>query len=53
MNKSPVAESHYLVQSRDLIFSDFVLEEIFSYLWMVFRYRVKVQYHIYSFMFNC
>ena len=53
MDKSSIAKSHYLVQGRDLVLSDFMLEQIFSYLWMVFCYRVKVQYHIYSLMLNC
>ena len=52
MDKSPVSESHHLVQGSDLVFSDLVLKKILPYFRIGLRYSVEMQHYVYSFMFN-
>ena len=44
MYEGPVAEGHHLVHSRDLIFSELMIEKLLPYTWVCFRYHIQV-YH--------
>ena len=52
MDQSSVAEGHHLVQSRDLILSNLVVEQLLPYLRIGLRYHVQVKDHVYPFVFD-
>ena len=52
MYEGPVAETHHLVQSRDLIFSELMLNKLSSYIWIAFGYHVQVHHYVYPFIFD-
>ena len=52
MYEGPVTESHNLVQGRDLILSELMLDKLLSYIRVSLSNLVQVHNNIYPFILN-
>ena len=52
MYEGPVAESHHLVQGRNIVFSELMLDKLFSHTRVSLSYFIQVHDYIYPFIFD-